>query len=160
MRDASRPWGGALADDPLGGGIALLDRHGVVGLGRVGIFDEQQRGPRADGQLADEPVVSAGVAEDPAAAVHVDDDRQRAGAAGRPDDPDAGIADLGGDGDPLLFDRQQPRGIRLQVVEHLARSGGLELVDERRNGSGVDDALCGGLEDDAGLNGHGDVLSW
>ena len=74
IRSRIQALGCALADDPLRGGIALLDRHRVARLGSVGVLDEQQRRTCADGELADEPVVGGRVAEDPAAAVHVDDD--------------------------------------------------------------------------------------
>ena len=84
---------------------------------------------------------------------------QRRGALDRVDDADADVADLGGDGDPLLVDRELVDRRGLEVVEHLAGGGGLELVEERRRRCRVDDALGGRLEDDARLDGHGGVLS-
>jgi hypothetical protein len=64
---------GALADDPAGGRVALLDRDRVARLRRAVVLDEHDRGPGADGELAHEPVMGAGVAEHPAAAVDVQD---------------------------------------------------------------------------------------
>ena len=72
-----------------------------------------------------------------------------------PDDAHAGVADVGRDGDPLLVDGQLVDRRGLEVVEDLARGGGLELVEERRRRRRVDDALGGRLEDDPGLDGHG-----
>ena len=95
--------GRAFADDPLRSGVALLDRYRVARLGSVGILDEEQRRTRADGELADEPVVGGGIAEDPAAAVHVDDDGKDPVGVDRADDADPSVADSGGDGDPLLL---------------------------------------------------------
>ena len=67
---------------------------------------EHHRGLGADGELADEPVVGVGVAEDPAGAVEVEDHRQRpADALGRrmrtdtwPDGPPGhgGVLDVDG----------------------------------------------------------------
>ncbi|GAA2778384.1 hypothetical protein GCM10019017_24310 [Streptomyces showdoensis] len=69
----------ALAGDPLGDAVVLLDGDGVPGLGRQVVLGEDDRRPRADRELADEPVVGVGVAEDPAGAVEVEDDGKRPG---------------------------------------------------------------------------------
>ena len=132
MRSGIQPLRRALAGDPLGGGVALLDGHRVAGLGRVGVLDEGQGGVGADRQLAYEPVVGAGVAEHPAAAVHVDDGRQATLGAFRLDDPHAGVAYGGGHGDPFLVDRQLLDRPGLKVVEDLARLGILHFVDVQR----------------------------
>ena len=47
-------------------------------LRRAVVLDEHECGRGADDELADEPVVGAGVPEDLAATVHVEDHRQRA----------------------------------------------------------------------------------
>ena len=119
-----------------------------MGLGRAVVLDEHDGGAGADGQLADEPVVGVGVAQHPAAAVHVEDHRQRPGGVRRPDDPHAHVADLGGDGDPAVLDRELVDRRGLDVVEHLAGLGGGELVEERRLGGRLDELLGGRLEHD------------
>jgi len=102
----------------------------------------------ADGQLADQPVVGVAVAQHPAAAVHVEDRRQRPRGVRRPDDPHAHVADLGGDGDPAVLDRELVDRRGLDVIEHLAGPGGRELVDQWRRGGRLDERLGGGLEHD------------
>ena len=136
------PVRGALADDPPGGRVALLDRDRVAGLGRAVVLDEHERGAGADGQLAHEPVVRPGVAEHPAAAVHVEDHRAAcpsapAGRTMRTLD----VADVGRHGDPALVDGQLVDRRRLDVVEHLARLVGRQLVQERRLGGRLDERL-------------------
>jgi hypothetical protein len=103
--------------------------------------------------------VCAGVAEDPASPVHVHDDWEHTRRVDRADDPDPGIADVGRHGDPLVCDGEIVDRRRLEVVEHLAGGGGLQLVEERRHRSRVDDALRRRLKDDSGLNGHADLLA-
>ena len=142
-------------DDPLRGGVALLDRDGVARFGRAVVLDEDDRGAGADGKLADEPVVRVGVAEHPAAAVHVEDRGQRARGIGRPDDADAHVAHLGGDGDPALVDRQLLDRLGLDVVQYLARLVRRELVDERRRRGRVDELLRCRLEHDRSGGGDG-----
>jgi hypothetical protein len=85
--------------------------------------------------------VRAGVAEHPAAAVHVQDHGQRALGAGRADDPHEDVAVLGRHGDPALVHRQLVDRRGLHVVEHLARSRGAELLQEWRIGGGLDERL-------------------
>jgi hypothetical protein len=75
--------------------------------------------------------MGGGVAEHPAAAVHVDDDRQHAVGAARLDEPDACVAHWRGHGDPFLVDRELLDGRGLDVVEDLARCGVVELVEQR-----------------------------
>jgi hypothetical protein len=101
--------------------------------------------------------MGAGVAEHPAAAMHVQDHRQRALGAGRAHDPHTHIADVGRDGDPALVDGQHVDRRRLDVVEHLARLVGGQLVQERRIGGRLDERLRGGLEHDGVVRryGHG-----
>ena len=66
---------------------------------------EDDRRACPDGKLAHQPVVGAGIAEDPARAVDVHDHRERPRSAFGPDDPDLDTAGrAGGDGDPLLVD--------------------------------------------------------
>lgn len=93
---------GALGGDPLGGGVCLLDGDGVPGLGGTVVLHEDQGGPGSDGQLAHQAVVGAGVAEDPAATVDVEDHRQDIDAADGLHDAHAHVADAGGNGDPLV----------------------------------------------------------
>src|SRR5262249_36325807 len=114
----------------------------------------------ADRELADEAVVRARVPEHPAAAVHVQDRRQRAGGVRRGDDADADVADGGRHGDPALRGRQLVDRLRLHVVEHLPRLAGRQLVDERGCGGRLDECPRRGLEDDGrwGCNGHDQVL--
>src|SRR5512132_1321445 len=71
----------AVLGDPPGHGVALLDGRGVLGLRGAAVVGDHHRGLRADGELADEPVVGVVVAEDPAGAVEVDDHRQRPAGA-------------------------------------------------------------------------------
>jgi hypothetical protein len=156
------PVRGAFADDPAGRRVALLDRDGVPGLGRAVVLHERECGAGPTGQLAHEPVVRAGVPEHPAAAVHVQDHRQRARGAGRAHDAHLDVTDVGRHRDPALLDRQLADRRRLHVVEHLARLGRRHLVQERRVGGRLDERLRGGLEHDRGVGGrcgHGEVLS-
>jgi hypothetical protein len=69
-----------------------------------------------------------GVAEHPAATVHVQDHRQRALAADRAHDPHLDVAGLGRDGDPAVLDRQLVDRGGLDVVEDLAGLSRGELV--------------------------------
>ena len=62
--------------------------------------------------------------------MHVEDHRECPLGVGRPDDPDAYVADLGGDRDPAVLDRQLVDRGGLDVIEHLAGVGGCELVEE------------------------------
>ena len=140
--------GGALAHDPLGGRVPLLDRDGIARFGRAVVLDEHDSGAGADGELADESVVRVGVAEHPAAAVHVEDHRQRPGGVRGPDDPHAHVADVGGHGDPAVVDGQLVDRRGLHVVEHGARLGRAQLVQERRLGGRLDERLRGRLEHD------------
>lgn len=71
-------------------GISLLDRDGIAALGRAVIIDEDQYSLDPDGELADQPVVRMLVAEHPAAAVDIDNRRQRARSTGGPHDADVG----------------------------------------------------------------------
>ena len=126
------PVGRAVAHDVLRHGVPLLDGDRETCLGGAVVFDERERGAGAGDQLAHEPIVGAGVAEHPAAAVHVEDHRERAGGTGRAEHAHAHVADVGGDGDPALVDRQLVDRRGLHVIEHLPRLGGRELVEERR----------------------------
>jgi hypothetical protein len=147
--------GGALAHDPLGGRVPLLDRDRVACLRRTVVLDEHDGGAGADGQFADEPVVGFGVAQHPAAAVHVEDHRQRPRGLRWSDDPHADVADLGGDGDPAVVGRELVDRRGLDVVQHLAGLGGGELVEERRLRGRLDELLGGRLEHDRRVRAHG-----
>jgi hypothetical protein len=70
----------------------------------------------------------AGVSQHPAAAVHVQDHRQRALRAGRAHDAHPDVADVGRHGDPVLVDGQLLDRRGLDVVEHLARLVGRQLI--------------------------------
>jgi hypothetical protein len=74
--------------------------------------------------------VGAGVAEDPAGAVDEQDGRQLLFGADRSDDAHPHVADLGGDGGPLLLDMRLVDRRGLDVVEHLAGAVGPELVQK------------------------------
>ena len=145
--------GGALAHDPPGGRVSLLDRDGIARFGRAVVFDEHDSGAGADGELADESVVRVGVAEHPAAAVHVEDHRQRPDGVGGPDDPHAHVADVGGHGHPAIIHGQLVDRRGLQFVEHGARLGRAQFVQERRLGGRLDDRLRGRLEHNGVMRG-------
>src|SRR3954469_9415148 len=57
------------------------------------VCEEDDSGAGADSELTDESVLRGGVAEHPAAAVHVEDHRQRPDGVRGPDDPHAHIAE-------------------------------------------------------------------
>jgi hypothetical protein len=97
--------GGPLAHDPPGRGVSLFEGDGIGRLRRAVVLDERDGGPGADGQFPDEPVMRGGVAEHPAAAVHVQDHRLCPGCVRRPDDAHPHVADLGRHGDPAVLDR-------------------------------------------------------
>jgi hypothetical protein len=111
-----------------------------VASGGAAVVGEHHRGLRADGELADEPVVGVVVAEDPAGAVEVDDHRQRpAGALGAQDahrHPAGGAAGHGGvlDVDGRLLDRAG-----LELIDGPATLVRAELKQVGRIGVGVDD---------------------
>ena len=138
--------GGALADDPLGGRVPLLDCDGIARFRRAVVLDEDDSGAGADRELADESVVRVGVAEHPAAAVHVEDHRQRPDGVPGPDDPHAHVADVGGHGDPAVIHGQLVDRRGLQLVEHGACLGRAQFVQERRPGGRLDEPLRGRLE--------------
>jgi hypothetical protein len=92
--------------------------------------------------------------------VHVQDHRQRALGAGRPDDPHAHVPDVGGHGDPAVLDGQLVDRRGLHIVEDGARPGRAELIQERRVGRRLDERLRGRLEHDSRASpGHGHVNS-
>ncbi len=152
------PFAGTLGGDPAGGGVGLLDGDGVSGLRRAVVLHEDQRCVHPDRQLAHEPVVRAGVAEDPATAVHVEDHGQRADAADGLDDAHPHVAHLRRNGEPLVVHVRLFDGLRLHVVEQLARALDPELVQQRRLGRRVGEILRGGFENNVA---HGVVpLCW
>ena len=152
--------GGALAHDPLGGRVPLLDRDGIARFGRAVVFDEHDGGAGADCELADESVVRVGVAEHPAAAVHVEDHWQRPDGVRGPDDPHAHVADVGGHGDPAIVHGQLVDRRGLQFVEHGARLGRAQFVQERRLGGRLDERLRGRLEHDRVVRGGTDMCDF
>jgi hypothetical protein len=119
----------------------------MAGLGRPVVLDEGDRGPGAHGELANKPVVGAGIAQDPAASVNVEDHRQDGRRVGRLHDPHPHIADFGRDRNPLLCDLELIDRRGLDVVEHLARAFRTELVEKRRRRGQVGDLLGFGFED-------------
>ena len=98
-----------------------------------------------------------GVAEHPAAAVHVEDHWQRPDGVRGPDDPHAHVADVGRHGDPAVVHGRLVDRRGLQLVEHGARLGRAQLVQERRPGGRLDDRLRGRLEHDRVVRGYGHV---
>ena len=143
----------ALAGEPLRRRVALLDRDRVPRLGRGGVLDEGDRRTGPDRELAHQPVVRPGVAEDPPAAVHVDDDGQDRRRAAGPDDPHPDVTDRRGHGDPLLVDGQLVDGRRLEVVEHLARSLRTQVDQTPWGRPCLGEVLRGRFEDDPLLDG-------
>jgi hypothetical protein len=124
------------------GRVGLLDRDRISGFRRALVIDENHRGVGADGDLAGHAVMGLLVAKDPAAAMEVHHDRQRAARALRPDDANphrSGGADGKGrvlDGGRQLGDRlglsagqDVTGGIRAQGVDRRAAAGG-QRVDE------------------------------
>jgi len=98
--------------------------------------------------------VGGGVAQDPASAVHVHDDRQHAGSALRLDDADPRIPDLGGNRDPLFVDRELADRAGLRVFEDLPGIGWRHLVQERRFGERISNLLGCWLKDDRAGSSH------
>jgi hypothetical protein len=134
-----------------------------VGFRRAVVLDEGDNRTATNGQLTDEPVVRVGVAEHPAAAVHVEDHGQHPDVMRRADDLHADIADVGRNRDPVGIDGELVDGRGLHVVEHLASLGRSELVQERRLGGRLDELLRGLLEHDGcacGRNGHACLRVW
>ena len=122
---------------------------GVLGFGGAAVVGEHHRGLRANGELADEPVVGVVVAEDPAGAVEVEDHRQGpVGALGAQDayrHLAGGAAGHGGvvDVDGQLLDRA---GLdRIDGPATLVRA---QLKQVGRSSVGVDDGLGLRLEVD------------
>jgi hypothetical protein len=124
---------------------------GVVRLGGAVVLHEHQRGVRPDRELAHEAIVGPGVAEHPAAAMHVEHDGKGSRRAGGLHDADRDVADLRRDGDPGLVDVGLGDRRRLDVVEDLAGAVRLELVEERGLRGGVGDLLSRRLQDVRGL---------
>ena len=69
--------GGALLGDPLCGGVGVFSGGGIAVFGRQAVIDGDDGAADAVGQRAADGVVGVQVADDPAAAVVVDDGRQR-----------------------------------------------------------------------------------
>jgi hypothetical protein len=92
----------ALRDDPARRRLRLLDRDGMAGLRRTVVLDESDRGLGAHGELANEPIMGAGIAEDPASSVHIKHHGHEGLRLHRLDDPDAHVTDLGAGGDPFV----------------------------------------------------------
>ena len=65
----------ALLGDPASDRVALLDLHGIFRFGRERIVDEDDRGIGCYGKLRCESAMAAGAPKNPAASVHVQDDR-------------------------------------------------------------------------------------
>src|SRR3954463_1372506 len=70
------------------------------------VCEEDDNGAGADSELRDESVLRGGVAEHPAAAMHVEDHRQRPDGVRGPDDPHAHVAEIGGHGSPAVVPGQ------------------------------------------------------
>ena len=141
-------FGDPVAYDPLRGGVGLLDRHRVLGFRGSVVLDEHHCGVHTHRQLAYQPVMGAGVAEHPPAAVHVQHRRHaQPGGTDRLDDPDLHVTDRCRHRDPLLVDLRFVDRCSLDVVEHLAGTVGAEVVEERRLRRRVGDLLGGRLQD-------------
>ena len=156
-------FGGAFVGDPLRDRVALLERNGVAGFRRAVVFGEDDGGPDADGELADESVVRVRVAHDPATAMDVEEDRQRSGRAGRPDDARRHFAGrTAGDGDPFLVDGGLCDVAHLHVVEGFAALGEGQLEQKRWIGGRLGERQRGRLERGrVGCGcGHGCLLWW
>ena len=91
--------------------------------------------------------MSAGVAENPAAAVHVQDGGQRADRVDRFEDADPHVADLRRNGDPLVGHFELGDRRSLDVVEDLASTVGAEFVEERGLRGGVREFLGRAFEE-------------
>src|SRR5262249_61875613 len=74
------------------GGVGLLVWHRLLGWGGGGVVDEDDDCPRLVGELAVESLVCGFVAEDPAAAMGMEDHRQYVGRLDGPDDTDTNLA--------------------------------------------------------------------
>ena len=125
----------------LGDGVALLDRGRIAALRGPVVVDENDDGIGADRELADQAIMRLLVAEHPAAAVNVHDDRQGAGRAGRPHHADVGPP-VRADHQHLVLagDLRQGDGHRLLRAREDGASGvGRERVDGRRAGEAVDE---------------------
>src|SRR5215813_450804 len=92
--------------------------------------------------------MSARVAKNPAAAVHVDDDREHAGGSPRFDEANAYLACRGWHRDPLLVDRRFLDRPGLCVVQDPAGGGWFHLVYEWRFREGFGEIPRGGFQDD------------
>ena len=64
---------------PAGGGQAIVDRHRKRKLGREAIVDRDHGAARLHGQIATQHIMGVEVADHPAAAMKIDQHRQRAG---------------------------------------------------------------------------------
>ena len=100
-------------------------------LGGTVVLDEDDGGVRTDGQFADETIMGAGVAEDPAAAVDVQNRGKGRRRPRRFDDARLNVADVGGNAHPLLVDVGLVDRCGLDVVEDFPCALGPELVEER-----------------------------
>ena len=133
----------ALLCDPSSDLVALLDLHGVLRFGRERVLDEGDRGTGRNGKLGCESAVAGGAPENPAASVHVQDDRQPSVDAAWLDEQDPDIADLCRDGDPSLIDIGH-RNTRLRAFDRLADLSQRQFGKSRPLGE-VRGHLCGRL---------------
>ncbi len=144
----------AVLGDPGGDGVGFLDRGGVPGLRREAVVREHHGCAGADRELADQPVVGVSVAEHPARAVDVDDDRQRAGRVARAQDADRHLAGRAA-GHRRVADVDVGLGdvAGLHLVDGLATLLRAEVEQEGRVGGRVCELLGGRFEH--WLAGHG-----
>jgi hypothetical protein len=101
--------------DVFGNGVGFFELFREFAFGSLGKVDEDDGRVGPTGDLSDKAVVSFFAAEDPSAAVEIDDDREDAGAFCRADRSD--IDFLIAFEDLIVFDkdRELVNGLRLEV---------------------------------------------
>ena len=114
---------------------------GVMSLGGAVVFDEGNRRVHPNGELANESVVSAGISEDPTAAMDIEDRRKWTGGADGLDDAHWYIACACRNRDPLFIGIELWNGGGLNIVQNLPGGRGSEIVEERRLRSRLRDLL-------------------
>lgn len=142
--------------DIFGRSISLLDGNGIAGFRRALVVDEDDSGIGAVGDLAHQPVMRIRIAQHPAAAMEIENDRQCALGMFRADDAQLDAACRTSLDDPVLFLGGKFLHIALlRASQDIAGIGRRQRVDRLAAGKPVDEFLRCRLEYRIGKRANG-----